>query len=369
SWPIGSVQTITWTKTGTIGTVRLEYSTDGGVTYPNVITASTAASALSYAWTIPDTPTAQGRVKITQTNDTSVTDASDANFSIKGTVTLTAPNGGETWLVGESRNITWTKTGAIANVKLEYSTDGGTTYPNLITASTPAASLSYAWTVPDAVGTGLRVRITDVGDATASDTSDANFTIKGALALTAPVGGEAWIVGESRNITWTRTGSIVNVKLEYSTDGGATYPNVIAASTPAAAGSYAWVIPDTASPTVRVRISDASDATVSATSNANFAIKTSLTLTAPNGGEVWAVGSARTITWTKAGTVATVKLEYSTDNFATASLITASTDGTLGSYAWTVPDSISATVKVRVTSTADATVADTSDATFKITGS
>src|SRR5206468_11576011 len=137
-----------------------------------------------------------------------------------------------------------------------------------------------------------------------------HVNIQVALALPAPTGGQTLTTRRTSTITWTKTGAIANVKLEYSTDGGATYPNVIAASTPAAAGSYAWVIPDTASPTVRVRISDASDATVSATSNANFAIKSSLTLTAPNGGEVWAVGSARTITWTKAGTVATVKLEY-----------------------------------------------------------
>src|SRR5437899_222880 len=338
SWSIGSTQTITWTKTGTIGSVRLDYSTDGGATYPNVITVSTAATPGSYSWTVPDTPTAQARVKVTLISDTSVNDASDGNFSIKGTLTVTAPNGGETWIVGESRNITWTKTGAIANVKLEYSTDGGTTYPNLIMASTPAATRSYAWTVPDAIAT-------------------------------APNGGETWIVGESRNITWTRTGTIANVKLEYSTDGGTTYPNVITASTGAAAGTYAWVVPDSVSATVKVKISDASDTTVSDTSDANFAIKGSVTVTAPNGGEVWGVGTAKTITWTKAGTFATVKLEYSTDNFATASLITASTDAAAGTYAWTVPDNISPTVKVRVTSNADATLVDTSDANFKIVGS
>src|SRR5207253_2434699 len=200
----------------------------------------------------------------------------------------------------------------------------------LITASTPAASLSYAWTVPDAIGTTLRVRVTDVGDATVSAASNGNFTIKGSLTLTAPVGGEAWNVTGGRKGTWTKTGSITNVKLEYSTDGGTTYPNVITASTPASAGSYAWLIPDTISATVKVRVSDASDATVSDSSDANFAIKGSLTLTAPNGGEVWAVGASKSITWTKAGTLATVKLEYSTDNFATASVITASTDAAAG---------------------------------------
>src|SRR5439155_1916285 len=118
------------------------------------------------------------------------------------------------------------------------------------------------WPVPDTDPASVRVRITHVDDASVTSTSDANFRIQGALTLTAPNGGEVWIVGESRNITWTRTGSIANVKLEYSTDGGATYPNVIAASTPAAAGSYAWVTPDTASANGKGRMSDATDATV-----------------------------------------------------------------------------------------------------------
>src|SRR5206468_1961720 len=261
----------------------------GGATYPNVITLSTPVTPGSYSWTVPDTPTAQARVKVTLISDTSVNDASDGNFSIKGTLTVTAPNGGETWIVGESRNITWTKTGTIANVKLEYSTDGGTTYPNLITASTPAAAGSYGWTVPDAISATVRVRITNVADATVTASSGSNFKIRGAVTLTVPNGGETWIVGENRNITWTRIGTIVNGKLEYSTDGGTTF--------------------------------------------------------------------------------ATVKLEYSTDNFVTASLITASTDAAAGTYAWTVPDNISSTVKVRVTSTADVTVVDTSDANFKIVGS
>src|SRR5207244_3874615 len=189
-------------------------------------------------------------------SDTSVNDASDGNFSIKGTLTVTAPNGGETWIVGESRNITWTKTGAITNVKLEYSTDGGTTYPNLITASTPAAAGSYSWTVPDAISATVRVRITNVADATVTASSGSNFKIRGAVTLTVPNGGETWIVGENRNITWTKIGTIANVKLEYSTDGGTTYPNVITASTAAAAGTYAWVVPASVSATGKVRLTD-----------------------------------------------------------------------------------------------------------------
>src|SRR3989449_293798 len=372
SWSIGSTQTITWTKTGTIGSVRLDYSTDGGATYPNVITVSTPATPGSYSWTVPDTPTAQARVKVTLISDTSVNDASDGNFSIKGTLTVTAPNGGETWIVGESRNITWTKTGAIANVKLEYSTDGGTTYPNLIVASTPAASLSYAWTVPDAIGTAVRVRVTDTGDASVFDDSNANFAIKGSLTLTAPIGGEAWTVGSTQNITWTSTGSIANVKLEYSTDGGATYPNLITASAPAATGSYVWTVPDLASSSVKVRVTNTADATVFAVSNAVFTIKGGLSVTAPVGTDVWAVGAVKTISWssTGAGAITTVNLEYSKNGLFTDTQVIATglaSGPAGGSYSWTVADAIASTVKVRVKHATDATVSADS-AAFTIKG-
>jgi hypothetical protein len=203
----------------------------------------------------------------------------------------------------------------------------------VITASTPAAAGSYAWTIPDAIGTTLRVRVSDASDATVADTSDASFTVKGSLTLTAPNGGESWAVGSTKTITWTKAGTLATVKLEYSTDNFAT-ASVITASTDAATGSYAWTIPDNISSTVKVRVTNTADTTVFDTSNANFKIVGSLTLTAPNGGEKWKVGSIQNIAWTKTGSIANVKLEYSTDGGVTyPKLITASTQKT-GSISW-----------------------------------
>ncbi len=369
-WVVGESRAITWMRTGSFPNVELRYSTDGGTTYPSLITASTSAGTLSYAWIVPDALSTGVRVKITDTGDSAVTDVSDANFKIKGSVTLTSPNGAEVWIVGASRNITWTRTGSFANVKLEYSTDGGTTYLNLITASAPAAPLSYAWTIPDAINTSLKVKISDENDATVVDVSDANFTIKASLTLNAPNGGETWIVGSSQNITWAKTGTIVTVKLEYSTDGGSTYPNVITLSSPAAALSYVWSIPDTLSSTVRVKITHLTDATVNDTSNGNFKIAGSFTLTAPDGGEVWIVGATQNITWTKTGSIATARLDYSTDGGVSyPSAITSSVSASALSFAWTTPDNMSSTVKVKITDTSDSTVFDASNGNFKIAGS
>src|SRR5207245_6646388 len=117
--------------------------------------------------------------------------------------------------------------------------------------------------------------------------------------------------------------------------------------------------------TVRVRVSDVRNSDAVATSNTNFKIRGALTLTAPNGGEVWTVGESRTITWTTTGTIPNVKLEYSKDNFTAPILIAASTPNT-GSFAWTVPNDISATVRVRVTDADDSTVIDGCNAHSKI---
>ena len=100
------------------------------------------------------------------------------------------------------QNITWTRNGSINNAKLEYSTDSGNTYAYSIVPTMDASLLSYSWAIPDAITTTVRVKISDVSDATVYDTSDANFKIKGVLAITSPNGLEEWIVASSHAITW-----------------------------------------------------------------------------------------------------------------------------------------------------------------------
>lgn len=78
-----------------------------------------------------------------------------------------------------------------------------------------------------------------------------------ALALTAPTGGENWSFGTTRNVTWTSTG-IANIRIEYKTSQAGAWQTVVA-STPAGAGSYGWVIPNTPTSQARVRIMDAAN--------------------------------------------------------------------------------------------------------------
>jgi hypothetical protein len=93
-------------------------------------------------------------------------------------------------------------------------------------------------------------------------------------------------------------------------------------------------------------------------------VDASLTLTSPNGGESWKAGTLQTITWTSFGSVGNVKLEYSTDNGASYSVIAASTSND-GSYTWTVPNTVSTFCLVKI-SEIDGSLFDVSDGVFSI---
>ncbi len=168
-------------------------------------------------------------------------------------ITVTSPNGGEVWHVGENRTISWTSQNTSGNVKIEYSFTSGISWTTIIT-STPDDG-SHPWIVPNTPSTNCFVRITDV-DGTSSDQSDEPFTIEGTenLTLMSPNGGEVWQDGTSQSITWTSSGTSGNVRIEYSFNSGINWINIID-STPDD-GSHPWTVPNTTSTNCYVRITD-----------------------------------------------------------------------------------------------------------------
>lgn len=90
------------------------------------------------------------------------------------TIAVTSPNGGESWMVGTSHDITWSSTGAIENVLIGYSANNGSTWTN-VTPETPNDG-RFSWTVPDAVSAGCRVRVMET-DGSPLDASNAAFSI------------------------------------------------------------------------------------------------------------------------------------------------------------------------------------------------
>jgi endonuclease/exonuclease/phosphatase family metal-dependent hydrolase len=93
-------------------------------------------------------------------------------------VTVVSPNGGESLPGGSMQNITWTSSN-VANVRIEYTLDGGANWSVIV--SDLASTGSFAWTLPTTSTSAARVRISDMAT-TATDQSDGTFTITGAPA-------------------------------------------------------------------------------------------------------------------------------------------------------------------------------------------
>jgi hypothetical protein len=117
------------------------------------------------------------------------------------------------------KNVFWTYRGQASNaIRLELSTDGGQTYPTVVTDDAGANGV-YAWTVPDISSFSARLRASMLyfGSPAASDTSDADFVLIGSgvsgLPRTgsgtgsAPVFIPSGSINEDKGLTASATGS------------------------------------------------------------------------------------------------------------------------------------------------------------------
>jgi hypothetical protein len=275
-WAVGSSQAVYWSAYGGVERIDIEYSTNNGGSW-TTITSSTPATmgAIGYSWTIPNKVSSQCLVRVKDTTDGSPSDTSDAVFSIvsasTATISVTSPNGGEALAPGGSHTITWSSTGTVGNVKIQYTTNNGGTWQTVV-AST-ANDGAYNWAVPNVDSSQCKVKISEASDGSPSDTSNAVFSIAGpGLTVTSPNGGESLEVGTSHTITWTSTGTVGNVKIQYTTNNGSSWQTATAST--ANDGAYAWTVPDVDSAQCKVKISEASDGSPSDTSNAVFTIYT-----------------------------------------------------------------------------------------------
>ncbi len=111
------------------------------------------------------------------------------------TATITSPTGGESWDIGSTQSITWTASDdiGVSGIDLDYSTDGGVSFPFTI-AHGLLNTGSYSWTVPGTPSTTARVRViaSDPGGNLASDSSHTDFTIAG-YTITATAGANGTV--------------------------------------------------------------------------------------------------------------------------------------------------------------------------------
>ncbi len=281
-------------------------------------------------------------------------------------ITVTAPNGGETWVEGEARNITWTSSGVTGNVNIELNRNyPGGAWESIVANTANDGTHSWTVTLPASVALA-RVRITSVNAPTVTDVSNSNFTIAArSITVTSPNGGETWIEGEARNITWTSLGLTGNLNIELSRNGGGSWETIV--SNTANDGTHSWTVTLPATSTALVRITSISFPAVTDQSNANFTLAArTITVTSPNGGEVWVEGEGRIISWASQNLTGNVNIELNRTYPGGAWESIAANTANDGTHTWNVTLPATALARIRITSVSFPTVSDVSDNNFTL---
>lgn len=277
-------------------------------------------------------------------------------------ITITSPSGGEEWHADSTYDIIWVSNETSGNVKIEYSLNNGLDWTE-ITASTPDDGI-HPWTIPDTTAYNCLVRISDT-DLSMSDISDSAFIIFSdpLIIVKSPNGGELWQAGSNQKISWRSVGMSEDRRIEYSTNNGSDW--IIVEENVPDYETYDWITPYTTSDSCLVRISDMSG-NIADTSDACFTVSSVyyLTVTFPNGWDIFHQNSFIFITWESAGTSGEVKIEYSINKGSDWITIENSIPDE-GSYRWPIPNTPSYNCLVRVADT-NGKIADISDELFEI---
>ncbi|MDI6839983.1 MAG: Ser-Thr-rich GPI-anchored membrane family protein [bacterium] len=357
-WMRGNLHNISWLSAGVTGDVKIELYKGGSLN--STISSSTENDSL-YSWSIPATqePGSDYKVKIISVSAPSIYTYSNTNFSICQNVQVVLPNGGEVLNGGQSYNITWNTSGGGGDVRIDYSTNGGSLW-NTIIKSTPDDGL-YSWTVPNKPTTQGRVKVTHTSCIpTNTDASDANFTIR-AIEVTSPNSKLCWVIGKPYDIKWiTTVGG--DVKLELY-KGGSLFETI--ASSTQNDSLYSWTVPTSCTPDTnyKVKITVISEPSINDYSDVNFIICRQIQILYPNGGEWLRVDSTYDIKWVTTGLSGDVVIHYF--NGTSWSVIDYS-DPDDGVYSWKVPNTPTNQAKVQIYYTPWSETTDSSDATFTI---
>lgn len=162
------------------------------------------------------------------------------------------------------------------------------------------------------------------------------------ITVTSPAVGNTWANGQTQNIVWTKSGNMDTRVLIRLRQGDSALMTLSADT--GNDGSFSWAIPTTVLPGqyyIRVRTLDGAVKGDSGTFTIAPALPpppppppASLMVTSPNGGETWALGTDRVITWNAVNVPGKVRVELVKDQGPMMGIIFNDLAPYAGSHAW-----------------------------------
>ncbi|MBL7650026.1 MAG: leucine-rich repeat domain-containing protein [Candidatus Hydrogenedentes bacterium] len=372
----GTPAEIRWSSVGNVGTSVKILIRRG--TYVGTLFGGTPNDGV-HTWNIPSNyAIASGyTLEVVSVANPAISDASDAGFSIAaptgpaGTLTVTSPNGGESYLQGATVPIAWTSTGSPgANVDILARRGAA----SVVLVSATSNDGAFNWIVPtdQAPGTDYVIEVRSSTTPTITDSSNAPFSISAppTLLLSAPNGGESYLQGATVPIAWTSTGAVGTIVQLLAHGAGQTFSIDAAATND---GAYDWMIPagQPAGTDYTIEVRALSNPAINDASNAPFTIQAplpadSVTVLSPNGGESLLRGAPFQIRWSTTGNVGTsVKVVIRRGAYASTLFGGTPNDGV---QTWNIPATypVASGYSIEISSVANPAIKDTSYGTFAI---
>ena len=210
---------------------------------------------------------------------------------------------------------------------------GGDAGANTEALSSVARTLNFRLTVRDNAPYSSTTPVS-VGQTAFKDMVVTVSSASGPFAVSVPNTAVTWAGGSTQTITWSVASSnltpvlCANVKISLSTDGGQTFPAVLAASTPND-GTEALVIPATPTTTARIKVEAVGNIFFDI-SNTNFTIGGAIACGDATGLTSSAIGdTTATVSWTAVTNAISYAVDYKLNSTATwTSFSTAQTTST-----------------------------------------
>ncbi|MDR3666052.1 MAG: FISUMP domain-containing protein [Ignavibacteriaceae bacterium] len=349
NWQAGSVHKISWGGVLTDKKIQVDYTTDNGISWINILGSASATDG-DYNWTIPDTPSKNCRVKITDINNPNSFAISDTIFTIYTTCPggSTIVHGGQIYHTIMIGNKCWFK----ENVNIGTMIPGSQLQPqdsilekycyNDDTANCSTYGGLYLfsemnepgfcppfWHIPS-YGTFDILLSAVLYDANAlkavgqGSGYGAGTNTSGFSALLAGNRNSDGTFSNLGNIGWfPYQYYLYPYKIDaYYLDPTSSFFTLVDYFSPESGGSARCVMDDIGP----------------------------LTLKSPVGGENWLIGSTHKITWSFSNVI-NIRIDYTTNNGTSWINIIPTTPTSTGSFNWTVPNTPSTNCKVKISST------------------
>ena len=228
SWPASSTQTITWDVNNTTAApvscanVRILLSTDGGLTFPTVLVASTANDG-SEPVTIPGPTTTTARVKVESIGNIFF-DISNSNF------TITVPASGFAFTAGATATASCPSPATVA-ASLATTATGGFSTPIVLTATAGVPAGTTVTFAPNPLTPGSSTFVT-LNNANTLANGTYNVTVQGVAGAITQTTTVSFVISAGTAPTVTNPANV-------TVCAGATANFSVTASGPAVTG-YQW---------------------------------------------------------------------------------------------------------------------------------